>query len=99
MSENLKIIEEKKNDLFKRKEIIAEVHSLKIPSKEEILEMVAKKFSADKNTIVVERVRGKFGVSAFKFFAKVYSSEQEKDKIERKSKKDKKTEAPAQEAQ
>jgi ribosomal protein S24E len=94
--ETINIIEEKKNDLFKRKEIVAEVRSSKIPSRDELLDIVAKKFSAEKQVVVVERIKGKFGSSSFRFFAKVYASEKDKEKVERKSKKNKKSEVSAQ---
>ena len=94
--DSIKIIQEKENNLFKRKEIKAEIHASKVPSKEEISELIAKKFSAEKQAVVIEKVSGKFGSSLFSISAKIYSSPADKDKIEPKSKKDKKVEAPTQ---
>jgi len=93
--DSIKILQEKENNLFKRKEIKAEIHASKAPSKEEISGMLAKKFSADKQAIVIENIRGKFGSSSFMIFAKIYHSEKDKEKIEPKSKKDKKAEVAA----
>lgn len=88
--DSIKIIEEKENYLFKRKEILAEVNAHKVPSKDEVSELIAKKLSANKETIVIERIKGKFGASLFMVSAKIYQTAQDKDKIEPKSKKDKK---------
>ena len=93
--DSIKIIEEKENHVFKRKEIKAEMQAQKVPSKEELSELIAKKFSADKQVIVIENVRGKFGSSLFFIYAKIYKSVQDKEKIEPKLKKDEKAaEAP-----
>ncbi len=98
--DSIKILEEKENHVFKRKEIKAEMHASKVPSKEEILELIAKKFSTEKQAVVIETIRGKFGSSLFFIYAKIYKSVQDKEKIEPKSKKGKKiAEAPAQIAQ
>jgi len=93
MMDSIKIIQEKENNLFKRKEIQAEINALKVPSKEELSELIAKKFSAEKQAIVIEKINGKFGSSLFMISAKIYHSSADKDKIEPKSKKDKKSEA------
>lgn len=97
--DSIKIIDEKENQVFKRKEIKAEIHAPKVPSREEVSELIAKKFSTDKNTVVIESIKGKFGASIFIILAKVYHSAQDKEKTEPKPKKDKKAaEAPAQPA-
>ena len=97
--DTIKIIKEKENNLFKRKEIHAEMHAQKVPSKEELSELIAKKFSAEKNAVVIEKINGKFGSSLVMISAKIYHSEEDKNKIEPKSKKDKKVEASAPTAQ
>ena len=64
--DSIKIIQEKENNLFKRKEIQAEIQvSKNVPSKEEVSELIAKKFSAEKQAIVIEKINGKFGSSLF----------------------------------
>jgi len=90
--DSIKIIEEKENNVFKRREIKAEIHASKAPSKEEISDLIAKEFSVEKQTIVIENIHGKFGSPFFFIFAKIYGSVQDKDKVEPKSKKDKKAE-------
>jgi ribosomal protein S24E len=91
--EAVKIIEERENNVMKRKEIILEIHAPKIPSKEECLDLIAKKFSVEKEVIAIERILGKFGCSLVSISAKIYFSPQDKEKIEPKQKK-KKSEAP-----
>lgn len=97
--DSLKIIQEKENPVFKRKGVTIEIHSNKVPSKEEVTELIAKKFSVEKNLIAIEKIQGKFGSYSILVSAKIYNSEQDKDKIEPKSKKGKKSEAPAQATQ
>jgi len=96
--DSLKIIEEKVNNVFKRKEVKFEMHFTKSPSKGEIAELIEKKFSSQKEMIVIDSIKGRFGSPSFLVSAKIYKSEQDKDKTEPKSKKDKKGEAPAQAA-
>jgi ribosomal protein S24E len=88
--DSINIIEEKENKVLKRKEIKAEINAQKVPNREEISELIAKKFSVEKQAVVIENINGKFGSSVFLIYAKIYSSIQDKEKIEPKSKKDKK---------
>lgn len=92
--DSIKILHEKDNALFKRKEIVAEIHAEKVPSKEEASDLIAKKFSSDKQTVEIERIKGKFGSRVFSVSAKVYHSLKDKENTEPKPKKDKKGEAP-----
>jgi len=52
--DSLKIIEEKVNNVFKRKEVKFEMHFTKSPSKGEIAELIEKKFSSQKEMIVID---------------------------------------------
>jgi ribosomal protein S24E len=99
--ESMKIIEEKENKIFNRKEIRAEIQAPKTPNKEELSNSIAEKFSVEKGLVVIENIDGKFGSSIFSVSAKIYNSSGDKEKIEPKSKKDKKAaaEASAQPAQ
>ena len=84
----LKIIEEKNNPLFGRKEIKAVIESEKTPSRVQILELLSKKFSASPETIKIRGIKGSFGVKSFNIEANIYQSKEEKEMIELKKKKE-----------
>lgn len=81
-------VKEKENKLFNRKEIIMIVEAATVPKTSEALTEVAKKFSVHEDCVKINGVYGKFGVQSFEIKANVYHSKQDKDKIERKTKKE-----------
>jgi len=94
--ENFKILEEKENQLFNRKEIQASVESEVTPSNSDIGKLISEKLSTQVENIKIKKISGKFGSKTFTVIANIYVSKEDKDKIE--PGKDKgKTEAPAQE--
>lgn len=99
---DIKIIEEKENPLFKRKEIKGTIEAEAVPSRAETLEILSKKFETPLENIKIKGITGKFGSRTFDIKANIYSSEQDKDSVEIKKKKEKtseKKEEPAQEEQ
>lgn len=84
----LKILEEKHNPLFKRKEVKAVIESEITPSRTNILELLSKKFSVSPEHIKIIGIKGSFGVKSFNIEANIYSSEGEKDAVELKKKKE-----------
>lgn len=84
---DFKIITEKDNPLFNRKEIQASVKSEITPSNENILKLLSEKFSTQPETIKLKNILGKFGSKKFTINANIYHSKEEKESIERKSKK------------
>lgn len=86
-----KIINEKKNPLFNRKEIILEVESEITPNHIEAEKIVSEKFKAAPETVKIKKILGKFGSKNFKISANIYSSREEKESIEAKPKKEKNT--------
>ena len=84
----LKIISEKQNALFNRKEIVAEVEAEVTPSNAEIKKLLYEKFSAPSENIRIQRIEGKFGVKIFTISANIYSSKEDLQKIEYFSKKE-----------
>jgi len=86
---NIKIIDEKKNPLFNRKEIILEVESEITPSHSEAEKIVSEKFKTSSETFKIKKIYGRFGSKTFRINANVYSSKNEKEEIEAKSKKEK----------
>lgn len=88
----IKIINEKENPLFKRKEIEAEANEEITPSQAKVIEIISEKFSAKPEAIEVRGIYGKFGTKTFKIFANIYESEKDKEETEIKKKKSKKQE-------
>lgn len=84
------MISDFRNDLLKRRELKAVVESETTPSFESSAKMIAEKFKASEDAIVVKGVYGKFGRKTFLIEAMVYDSASEKDKVEPRKKEKKK---------
>jgi len=84
----LKILEEKHNHLFRRKEIKAALESEITPSRSHILELLSKKFETPKENIKIKGIKGNFGIKNFSIEANIYHSKEEKDMVELKKKKE-----------
>ncbi len=84
----IKILEEKNNPLFGRKEMKATVESEINPSRLQILELISKKFSSPAENIKIKKIKGNFGKKIFSIEANIYSSEKEKNIVEIKKKKE-----------
>jgi len=83
---NSKILVEKQNPLFKRREIQIIMESPVSPSIKEAEKIVSEKTSSPEENIMVKKVDGKFGRTTFVISANIYKSKEEKDKIEPKPK-------------
>lgn len=94
---NLKILNEVNNPLFLRTEVKAEVEKEIVPSREEVLDLFATKYKADKEAIKIMTIKGKFGSKTFEANAHIYSSIDEKNRIEVKTKQEKEAEKKAKE--
>lgn len=88
--ENFKIIEEKENPLFNRKEIRFDVQAKITPSRIEIGKLISEKFSTQIENIKIKKIHGKFGSNNFNITTFIYKSEQDKNKLEIKKKKEEK---------
>lgn len=82
----LKIIEEKENPLFNRKEINAVITLSANPKKEDIEKILSEKFSSPSENIEIKKIIGRFGSHDFKITANIYSSKEDKEKTESKKK-------------
>jgi len=71
----IKIIAEKLNKLFSRREIQLEVVCQVTPSEKESIKIVAEELKVDKNFVRVRNIGGKFGINLFVITADVYESE------------------------
>lgn len=80
--EKFKIIEERENPLFRRKEIRVSIDSEVSPNRSEILNFISEKFSVPADNILVRKINGKFGSKNFTISANLYSSREEKENTE-----------------
>ncbi|PIO08714.1 hypothetical protein COU59_00410, partial [Candidatus Pacearchaeota archaeon CG10_big_fil_rev_8_21_14_0_10_34_12] len=81
-------IQDRENLLFGRREIIFTMESSVSPSRAEVGKIVSEKFSTTPEKIKIKKITGKFGSNNFNVDISIYNSEEEKNKIERKRKKD-----------
>lgn len=82
----IKIIEEKKNLLFSRREVLAEIGADSVPSHEEVKKMLSEKLSSNPELIRVKSIRGKFGAKIFDIVADIYDSKEEFKRVVKKTK-------------
>jgi len=82
----IKIIEEKVNALFSRKEVKLEVKAEVVPSHDEAKKIVAKKFSCDEAVIRIRKIEARFGVQSFIIIADIYDSKEEFLRVVKKTK-------------
>lgn len=91
----LTILNEKQNPFFNRKEIEANIETNVTPKINDAEELISKKFSTTPENIKIKRMKGKFGSNIFIIDANIYSSKEDKDKTEPKTKKEKEAEKKA----
>ncbi len=87
--ENFKILNEKENLLFKRKEVQASIEAEITPNKSEVEKLISEKFSTQAENIKIKNILGKFGSKVFTINANIYASREDRDKNTPKSKKEK----------
>lgn len=87
----MKILEEKDNRFFNRKEVKFIIESSKNPSFAEAIKFVSEQFKSAEDLIAIKGIQGKFGVDTFLISAHLYENKEAKDKHEKK--KDKKPKA------
>lgn len=81
-----KVIEEKENPLFNRKEVKIEISRNVIPSKDEAEKLIADSFSVGTEGVKIKKIESKFGSRNFIIIANIYPTKQDKDKTEFKTK-------------
>jgi ribosomal protein S24E len=84
----IKNINEQENPLFKRKEAEILVDAEITPSHEQVLELLSNKYSTKPEAIKIKAIYGSFGSKEFRILANIYASQQDKEAVERKSKKE-----------
>ena len=83
----LKIIQEKENPLFNRKEIQMSVETEVTPSNSDIEKLICEKFSTPIENIKIKKILGKFGSRTFTIIANIYASKEDKNHVEPEKKK------------
>src|SRR3989344_3161577 len=92
---SIKIIEEKENPLFNRKEIKGSIKNEIAPSKVEVEKSISEKYSTPTANIAIRKILGKFGSKDFEITAMVYKTKEKKEKIEIKTRKQREAEKKA----
>ena len=87
---NMKTLKERENPLFNRKEIEIIIEANIAPKMKDTEEFIAKEFSSHADNVKIKKIKGRFGSNNFIITANIYHSKEDKDKIEPKSKKEKK---------
>jgi ribosomal protein S24E len=82
----VKVIQEKNNELFSRKEVQLEVEAKITPSQEEAKKIVCDQFRCKEDVVRIKKIDGKFGSQQFLISANIYSSKEEFDRIVNKTK-------------
>jgi ribosomal protein S24E len=90
MTDKLVILNERKNPVFGRREIEVNAVLSVSPKIKEAEELIGKEFSANPENVKIKKIKGRFGSNNFVITANIYSSKEEKDKTETKTKKAKK---------
>ena len=88
--EKFKIITQKENPAFNRKEVEVHVETSITPKISEAAEFIAKEFSSNTENVKIKKIKGRFGSNVFIITANIYSVQEDKDKIETRTKKAKK---------
>ena len=86
-----KVVNEKENLLFGRKEIIIKIQSPILPSQADIKKNVSEKYSTDLKNIKIRNISANYGSKDFSADVFVYKNEKDKKDIELAKKKDNKS--------
>lgn len=92
-----KTISDTENPLFGRREIEGEIYVDVTPSRQEVAKVLAETFSVPAENIKIRTIMGKFGSKVFVINANIYSSKEDKNKVEIQKKKDVEAEKKAEE--
>jgi ribosomal protein S24E len=77
---------ENKNDLFSRNEIILEVENEVVPSFDQAKELIVKEFKTNESLIRIRKIDSQFGSNIFKIIADIYDSQEEFNRVVKKTK-------------
>jgi len=71
---SLKVVNERENTLFSRKEVKFVFESDKIPSKSEAKKMIGDYYSTDSELVRIDNIKGTFGANIITLIADIYDS-------------------------
>ncbi|MDI6807141.1 MAG: hypothetical protein QMD14_05045 [Candidatus Aenigmarchaeota archaeon] len=85
----IKVLEEKENLFFKRKELKVEIgHAgLPTPKKDEVITELAKKYSVDPTQVTIDYILTKSGTTSSLVKAKILEEKPKEEKLEKKEEK------------
>jgi small subunit ribosomal protein S24e len=79
----IKVLEEKKNPLLKRREVkFSAIHNLGTPSREEIKNKIAAYLNSKPELVIIERMRSEFGKRETEGYAKIYENAEQLKRTE-----------------
>lgn len=90
--ENFKVLNERENPLFNRREIRFAVNSKASPTYEKIKEFVSERFSSPKEFIKINKAGGRFGSNEFIIDINIYKTKKDFERVEGKPKEKKSAE-------
>jgi len=82
----MKVLNDFKNDLLKRRELKTVVEASSTPSFVSSAKMIAEQFKASEDVVVVRGIYGKFGRNTFLIESMIYDTAKDKERIEPKKK-------------
>jgi ribosomal protein S24E len=86
----IKILEERENLLFNRKEIVINVETDVTPKLEEARNIVSEEAKVPVENVKIKKVEGSFGKREFKIHCFVYKTKEDKEKMDVKTRKQRK---------
>ncbi|MEK6875424.1 MAG: hypothetical protein AABX30_01960 [Nanoarchaeota archaeon] len=78
----IKIIQNKENPLFERKEIKFLIESSNTPTISNSIEIISEKFSSTPEKIRIHKIKGKFGRNSFLITADIYKTKEAREKYD-----------------
>lgn len=91
----MKIQKDIQNKLLGRREVQVVIEAEKTPSFAEASKMISEQFKAPEETLMIEAIKGKFGVKTFLVNASIYDTKELKDAAVKRLIKPKKEKAAA----
>ncbi|MBT4870583.1 MAG: hypothetical protein HON47_03350 [Candidatus Diapherotrites archaeon] len=79
----IKIIQDTKNEVLNRREIVAEIEEEKIPSRNEVRAKLAAMSEVEEKTLIIEKIDSSFGNPTITVKANAYTDEESMNKIEK----------------
>ena len=78
----MEVLEDKKNELLHRTELVLSMESAITPSKEQAIKMISEQFKTPEESIVIKKIGGKFGIKTSVINAKIYSNPESRKRFE-----------------